>query len=80
MPDLEPGAPDSLPCCSPQVRDGDMVDIDVGKKAMTLEVEEAELKARRDAWTAPPLKATAGTLYKYCKLVSSASTGCVTDA
>jgi len=63
-----------------QVRDGDMIDIDVGKKAMMLEVEEVVLSSRRDVWIVPPLKATAGTLYKYCKLVSSASQGCVTDA
>ncbi len=56
-----------------------MIDIDVGAKAMTLEVEEAALQARRDAWTAPPLKAASGSLYKYIKLVSSASLGCVTD-
>jgi dihydroxy-acid dehydratase len=30
-------------------------------------------------WVAPPLKTTGGTLYKYCKLVASASLGCVTD-
>lgn len=62
-----------------QVEDGDMIDIDAGTKAMTLEVEESIIQSRKDAWTAPPLKATMGTLYKYCKLVSSASLGCVTD-
>jgi dihydroxy-acid dehydratase len=35
---------------------------------------------RRAEWTAPPLKAKAGTLYKYIKLVGSASQGCITDA
>jgi dihydroxy-acid dehydratase len=62
-----------------QVEDGDMIDIDADKKTMTLEVEESVLQSRRDSWTAPPLKATSGTLYKYTKLVSSASLGCVTD-
>lgn len=61
------------------VEDGDMIDIDADKKTMTLEVEESVLQSRRDSWTAPPLKATSGTLYKYTKLVSSASLGCVTD-
>lgn len=56
-----------------------MIDIDAGTKAMTLEVDEGILQSRKDAWTAPPLKATNGTLYKYIKLVSSASLGCVTD-
>mmetsp|Transcript_4430 Transcript_4430/g.12772 ORF Transcript_4430/g.12772 Transcript_4430/m.12772 type:complete len:619 (-) Transcript_4430:894-2750(-) len=72
-PEAQEGGPLAL------VEDGDMIDIDAGKKAMTLEVDEGELQRRRDAWTAPPLKATAGSLYKYIKLVSSASLGCVTD-
>ena len=46
---------------------------------MTLELDADMLQSRRDAWTAPQLKATNGTLYKYIKLVSSASLGCVTD-
>jgi dihydroxy-acid dehydratase len=43
-------------------------------------VSEQELAARKAAWVAPPLKATSGTLYKYIKMTSSASEGCVTDA
>lgn len=72
-PEAQEGGPLAL------VQDGDFIDINVGQKTMTLEVEEGELQARRDAWTAPPLKATFGTLYKYIKLVASASLGCVTD-
>jgi dihydroxy-acid dehydratase len=72
-PEAQEGGPLAL------VQDGDMIDIDVGKKAMTLEIPEQELKSRREAWVAPPLKTTGGTLYKYCKLVASASLGCVTD-
>ena len=56
-----------------------MITIDVSKRVMDIEVSEAELKARRAAWVAPPLKATFGTLYKYIKNVVSASAGCVTD-
>jgi dihydroxy-acid dehydratase len=44
-----------------------------------VEVEPAELERRRSQWTAPPYKATRGTLYKYIKNVKSASMGCVTD-
>ena len=36
-------------------------------------------QACREGWTAPPLKATRGTLFKYIKNVRSASEGCVTD-
>ena len=44
------------------------------------DITDEELAARRAAWKAPPLKATSGTLYKYIKLVTGASEGCVTDA
>jgi hypothetical protein len=30
-------------------------------------------------WSAPPLEAASGTLYKYIKCVESASKGCITD-
>ncbi len=64
-----------------QVKDGDTIRIDAEKRRMdVLNVDDAEWQRRRDAWIAPPLKATQGTLYKYIKAVTSASTGCVTDA
>jgi len=46
---------------------------------LTLEVGPEVLAARRRQWTAPPYKATRGTLFKYIKNVRSASEGCVTD-
>jgi dihydroxy-acid dehydratase len=45
------------------VRDGDPITIDTKKRLIDLEVSEEELARRRAAWTAPPLKATRGTLY-----------------
>lgn len=63
-----------------QVQDGDMVRIDTKtRKVEALDISEEEWKKRRDAWKAPPLKATKGALYKYIKNVASASLGCVTD-
>ena len=62
------------------LRDGDRVTIDAERNLLTVEASEAELARRRAAWTAPPLKATSGTLYKYIKNVRPASEGCVTDA
>ena len=44
-----------------------------------VELTSEELKKRKSKWIAPSLKASSGTLYKYAKLVSSASEGCVTD-
>ena len=44
-----------------------------------IEVTEEIFAERRKKWEAPPLEATSGTLYKYIKLVGSASQGCITD-
>ncbi len=72
-PEAQEGGPIAL------VQDGDRITIDAKKRALEIEVSEAELAKRRAAWTAPPLKATRGTLFKYIKTVKSASEGCVTD-
>ncbi|MYB20720.1 MAG: dihydroxy-acid dehydratase [Holophagales bacterium] len=61
------------------VRDGDRIEIDAVRNTIDVALDDAELEARRNAWEAPALKATRGTLYRYVKTVSSASTGCVTD-
>ncbi len=59
--------------------DGDIVTIDAETNRLDVELSVDELTHRQQAWTAPPLKATRGTLYKYIKCVKSASEGCVTD-
>ena len=73
-PEAQDGGPLAL------VRKGDQVSIDAAARSITLDVSDSELAERRRAWTAPPLKAVRGTLAKYIRTVSSASTGCVTDA
>lgn len=72
-PEAQTGGPIAL------VRDGDRITINAETNSLDVEVDEEELEQRRAAWTAPPLKATRGTLYKYIKNVKSASEGCVTD-
>ncbi len=72
-PEAQDGGPIAL------VQDGDRIAIDAKKNAIELEVPPAELARRRKAWTAPPLKATRGTLAKYIRSVRPASEGCVTD-
>jgi dihydroxy-acid dehydratase len=61
------------------VEDGDIVTIDADTQQITLDVAEETIEMRREAWVAPPLKYTRGTMYKYIKTVSSAAKGCVTD-
>ncbi len=61
------------------VQEGDRITIDAERRLLQLEVSDAELSRRRATWKAPAAKYTAGVLYKYAKLVSSASVGAVTD-
>ncbi len=61
------------------LQDGDIVTIDAETNRLDVDLSEAELAKRKEAWTAPPLKTTRGTLYKYIKCVKTASEGCVTD-
>ena len=62
------------------VEDGDIIELNVPKRTMTLKVDEATIAKRRAAQPKPQLKVTNGVLYKYAKLVKDASEGCVTDA
>jgi len=61
------------------LENGDIITIDADEKAINVALTEQELKTRREKWTRPNSEITFGTLHKYRKLVSSASTGCVTD-
>jgi len=72
-PEAQVGGPIAL------IEDGDKITIDADDRVMDLHLSEEELEERRKSWEAPPLQVTTGSLYKYAKLVSSASEGCVTD-
>ncbi|MEO1711947.1 MAG: dihydroxy-acid dehydratase, partial [Bacteroidota bacterium] len=61
------------------VQDGDIIRIDADQNILSVELDEAEIAARRAAWEAPPIPASSGYLRKYAQLVQSASKGCVTD-
>jgi len=61
------------------VEDGDGISIDAEKRELTLEIDDATLEQRRQAWTQPEPRYTKGVLAKYAKLVTSASEGAVTD-
>ncbi|KAJ2802754.1 hypothetical protein H4R20_003157 [Coemansia guatemalensis] len=61
------------------LKDGDRITIDADTRRIDADVSETEMAQRRKQWTAPPLKAERGTLFKYIKTVKSASFGCVTD-
>ncbi len=61
------------------VKDGDTIRIDAETNSIEVKVTEEELTARKKEWQPQPLKKTSGSLFKYAKLVSTASEGCVTD-
>ncbi|MEK6259064.1 MAG: dihydroxy-acid dehydratase [Planctomycetota bacterium] len=72
-PEAQDGGPIAL------VENGDMITIDANLNRIDVGLSTLELDRRRKAWTAPPYKATRGTLYKYIKNVKTATEGCVTD-
>jgi dihydroxy-acid dehydratase len=56
------------------VRNGDMIEIDIPNKKLSLLISEEELKNRLSRWK-PPQKKLKGYLKRYAKLVQSAHTG-----
>ncbi len=62
------------------VRDGDVITLDPKARALSVDLSEAELAARRAAWTPPkPKPNTKGVLNNYAKLVASAHVGATTS-
>lgn len=72
-PEAQVGGPMAL------LEENDIITIDAEKREISFDVSDSELAERKAKWQAPKLKATHGTLYKYAKLVSSASKGAITD-
>ncbi|HCL30408.1 MAG TPA: dihydroxy-acid dehydratase [Candidatus Latescibacteria bacterium] len=73
VPEAQDGGPIAL------VQDGDTITIDDETHALTVDLSDEQLAARQSEWTAPPLKASSGALWKYIKNVEDASHGCITD-
>jgi len=61
------------------LKNGDTIVIDAKKREVNVKLSEAELKRRAKAWKPPKARYKRGVLAKYARLVSSASTGAVTD-
>ena len=61
------------------VRDGDVVTLDVERRALDLEVGDEELARRRAEWSAPPPRYESGVFAKYARSVASASEGAITS-
>ncbi|MDH7479001.1 MAG: dihydroxy-acid dehydratase, partial [Syntrophomonadaceae bacterium] len=72
-PEASEGGPIAL------VQEGDLIEIDIPKRRITLKISDEELNKRKEQWNAPPPKATGKSyLARYAHLVTSASSGAVT--
>ena len=61
------------------VKTGDIINIDVKKRRLDVELPAAEIKKRLAKWKAPKPRYTSGVFAKYAKMVSNASEGAVTS-
>jgi len=59
------------------VAEGDIIEIDIPAKQLTLNVDEQTLDERKKSWKPLPPKITEGYAYRYSQMVTSASTGAV---
>ena len=60
------------------VRDGDIIQFDVKKRLLEIEVPDEVLGRRLAEWKAPPPRYASGVFAKYAALVWSASEGAIT--
>jgi dihydroxy-acid dehydratase len=58
---------------------GDKIRISAEDNSINVLISDEEIAERKSKWVAPALKHTKGILYKYAKMVASASKGCITD-
>lgn len=76
----------SIGHCSPEaavggpialVEEGDTITIDINAYSVRLEINDAEMEKRRNAWKAPEPKVTKGYLARYARMVTSADKGAI---
>lgn len=61
------------------IKEGEIIRINLNDKSVDLEVADDEIKRRLKNWKVPEPKYKRGVLFKYAKLVSSASKGAITS-
>lgn len=60
------------------IKDGDIINIDLPNRILEVELSKEEIETRFSNWNPPECNAEIGTyLYRYSKLVTSASTGAI---
>ena len=59
------------------IEPGDLIDIDIPQRRLTLRVDAAVLQSRREAWRRRPSKIKTGYLARYASMVTSADQGAI---
>jgi len=72
-PEAQAGGPIAL------LEEGDIIEIDIKNNNINVLVSDSELAKRKENWNPPEPKIKEGYLYRYAKLVSSASKGAVLE-
>jgi dihydroxy-acid dehydratase len=72
-PEAQAGGPIAL------LEEGDIIEIDISDNKINALVNDSELAKRKEKWNPPELKIKEGYLYRYAKLVTSASKGAVLE-
>ena len=61
------------------VQDGDVIELDVPARSLTLKVSDEELARRKAAWQAPPPRFTRGYGVMFAQHITQANEGCDFD-
>ncbi|ERG97879.1 MAG: dihydroxyacid dehydratase/phosphogluconate dehydratase [Haloquadratum sp. J07HQX50] len=61
------------------LEDGDEITVDIPARELSVDVSDAELDQRREAWTSRDPRYTSGVLAKYGQTFGSAANGAVTS-
>lgn len=72
-PEAQAGGPIAL------VKEGDIIEIDIDNNRINLDVSDEILADRKKKWSQPEFKVKEGYLYRYARMVSSASKGAVLE-
>lgn len=62
------------------LKNGDIIEIDIPSKKLTVRLSKTEMQKRLKAWRPPKPKISTGYLGRYARLVTSGSTGAVFEA
>jgi dihydroxy-acid dehydratase len=73
---VAPEAPHGGPIAA--VSEGDLIEFDIPKRRLEVDLPQDEIERRIADWTPPPPKYTKGVMAKYARSVSSASEGAIT--